>query len=124
MKKSLLLLLGCISAVLGTIGAFIPLLPTVPFFLLAAFCFARSSEKLHAWFTNTTLYKKNLESYAQGRGMTWSTKLRIMSSVTVIMAIGFIMMKEVPIGRTVLSIIWLLHLLYFIFGIRTISTKE
>lgn len=124
MKRPLLLILGCISALLGAIGAFIPLLPTVPFFLLATFCFARSSEKLHAWFTNTNLYKKNLKSYAEGRGMTWAAKLRIMSSVTIIMAIGFIMMKEVPVGRTVLAVIWCLHLIYFIFGIRTKKAKE
>ena len=56
--------------------------------------------------------------------MTWAAKLRIISSVTIIMAIGFIMMKEVPVGRTVLAVIWCLHLIYFIFGIRTIKAKE
>lgn len=40
---------GLISLGLGIIGAFVPLLPTVPLVLLAAFCFARSSERLHAW---------------------------------------------------------------------------
>lgn len=41
--------LGLLSVALGAIGAILPLLPTVPFMLLAAFCFARSSERLHAW---------------------------------------------------------------------------
>lgn len=40
---------GLISMAIGVIGIALPLLPTVPLFLLAAFCFARSSERLHNW---------------------------------------------------------------------------
>ena len=46
MKKILYILIGCISLGLGIIGVILPILPTVPFVLLAAFCFARSSERL------------------------------------------------------------------------------
>ena len=41
--------LGFISLLLGAIGIFLPLLPTVPFLLLTAFCFARASDRLHQW---------------------------------------------------------------------------
>ena len=51
----------------------------------------------------TRLYKENLESYVQGRGMTGKTKVRIMVTVTVLMSIGFIMMHQVPVGRIVLG---------------------
>ncbi len=44
--------IGLLSVLLGVIGAVLPLLPTVPFLLLAAFCFARSSERLHDWLVN------------------------------------------------------------------------
>lgn len=47
--RGLWLTLGVASLVLGTVGIFVPLLPTVPFLLLAAFGFARSSERLHHW---------------------------------------------------------------------------
>ncbi|MBQ9699868.1 MAG: YbaN family protein, partial [Lachnospiraceae bacterium] len=112
-KKVLYIILGCIGVGLGAVGAVLPLLPAFPFLLLAAFCFARSSEKLHNWFINTKLYKDNLESYVKGQGMTWKTKIRIMITVTILMSIGFIMMHAVPIGRTVLGCVWIFHIIYF-----------
>ncbi len=123
-KKITYTLIGLLSLALGAVGSVIPVLPTVPFLLLAAFCFARSSEKLHNWFVGTRLYKENLESYVAGRGMTRKTKVRIMVTVTVLMSIGFIMMDAVPVGRIVLSCVWLFHVIYFIFGIKTIPANN
>lgn len=68
-KKAIYITAGCLGVVLGAIGAAVPLIPAFPFLLLAAVCFGKSSERLHTWFTGTELYKKNLESYVQGRGM-------------------------------------------------------
>ena len=70
LKKAFFVALGCISLALGTIGIALPILPTVPFYLLTAFCFANSSERLHTWFTHTTVYKKYIGSYFRRRGMT------------------------------------------------------
>lgn len=122
-KKILYIITGCIGVGLGAVGAVVPLLPAFPFLLLAAFCFGRSSEKLNNWFINTKLYKDNLESYVQGRGMTWKTKIRIMITVTVLMSIGFIMMSKVPVGRIALACVWAFHILYFIFGVKTLRDK-
>jgi len=55
MKKVLYILFGCIALALGAVGAVLPLLPAFPFLMLAAFCFARSSQRLHNWFTSTKL---------------------------------------------------------------------
>lgn len=123
LKKILYVIVGCLSLGLGAIGAVLPLLPTFPFLLLAAFCFARSSEKLHTWFTGTKLYKDNLESYVQGKGMTKKTKIRIMCTVTVIMLIAFIAMHRVLVGRIVLACVWVFHVIYFVFGVKTISPQ-
>ena len=123
-KKALYVALGCVGVGLGAVGAVVPLLPAFPFLLLAAFCFARSSERLNNWFINTKLYKNNLESYVKGRGMTWSTKIRIMITVTILMSIGFIMMSHVPVGRIILAGVWLFHILYFIFGVKTLSIED
>lgn len=123
-KKILFVILGCICVALGALGAVLPLLPAFPFLLLAAFSFAKSSERLHSWFTGTKLYKNNLESYVKGKGMTRKTKIRIMVTVTVLMAIGFVMMNQVPVGRIVLGCVWVFHILYFVFGVKTIKVGE
>ena len=118
-KKILFIVLGCIGLGLGAVGAVVPLLPAFPFLLLAAYSFARSSERLHSWFINTKLYKNNLESYVKGKGMTKRTKVRIMITVTVLMTFGFVMMHQVPVGRIVLAAVWLFHIFYFAFGVKT-----
>ncbi len=123
MKKILYITVGCIAVALGAVGAVLPLLPSFPFLLLAAFCFAKSSERLHKWFTETKLYKENLESYVQGKGMTRKTKIRIMVTVTLLMMIGFIMMSQVPVGRIILGCVWVFHIIYFVFGVRTMEPE-
>lgn len=121
MKKIVYIVLGCVSVGLGTIGSVVPVLPTIPFLMLAAVCFARSSEKLNNWFVHTKLYKDNLETYVKGQGMTKATKIRIMITVTILMSIGFIMMDAVPVGRIVLACVWVFHIIYFAFGVKTLK---
>lgn len=124
MKRTMYIILGCAGVGLGALGAALPLLPAFPFLLMAAFCFGRSSERLHHWFTNTRLYKNNLESYVQGKGMTRKTKIRIMLVVTLTMMIGFVMMDQVPVGRIILAVVWIFHVIYFSFGIRTMVEER
>ncbi len=120
-KKMVYLSIGCIGLALGAVGAVVPLLPAFPFLLLAAFGFGRSSEKLDNWFKNTKLYKNNLESYVKGQGMTVATKIKVMLTVTILMAIGFFMMNEVAVGQIVLSFVWLFHIAYFTFMVKTLK---
>ena len=122
-KKAFFVVLGGLCLGFGALGAVLPLLPAFPFLMLATFCFAKSSEKLHNWFISTKLYKKNLESFVQGKGMTMKTKIRIMVTVTILMSIGFIMMHAVPVGRIILGFVWIFHVMYFIFGIKTLKVE-
>ena len=123
LKKILYLAGGFAGLGLGALGAVLPLLPAFPFLLLAAFCFGKSSEKLDRWFRSTRLYKNNLESYVAGQGMTMKTKVRIMVVVTLLMSVGFLMMHAVVLGRVVLGVVWIFHVLYFLFGVRTLPAK-
>lgn len=122
--KIVYIILGCLSLTLGVLGVILPLLPAFPFLLFAAFCFGKSSEKLHNWFVGTSLYKKNLESYVKKRGMTKRTKLKIITMVTLLMGFGFIMMSEVIIGRVVLAVVWFFHLYYFAYRVKTLQEEE
>ena len=124
LKKVIYITVGCIGLALGAVGAVLPLLPAFPFLLLAAICFGKSSERLDRWFKNTKLYKNNLESFVKGQGMTWKTKIKIMITVTVLMTIGFIMMNQVVVGRIVLACVWVFHIIYFIFGVKTVKNTD
>ena len=123
LKRIIFTVIGCVSLGIGCVGAVLPIIPTVPFFLLTVFCFANSSEKLHNWFVNTKMYKKHLDSFVKKKGMTVKTKVTILSSVTAIMLLGFVfmMLKGIIIPSIILALVWLLHLVYFIFFVKTIA---
>ena len=125
-KKLFWIILGCIGVGIGAVGAVVPMLPAFPFLMLATFSFARSSEKLHNWFVNTKLYKDNLEDFVAGKGMTVKTKVRIMITVTLLMSVGFVMMglKGIVTGCIVLGCVWAFHIIYFIWGVKTIPTGK
>lgn len=126
MKRVVFAVLGLICFGLGTVGVFLPILPTTPFYLLTLFFLANSSEKLHTWFIGTKLYKKHLDSFVKKRGMLLSTKLSIIITVTLMMGFGFFMMarKGIWVPCIILAVVWLCHIFYFVFRVKTITKEE
>ncbi len=124
-KRLVFLILGCVCLSLGTVGVFLPILPTVPFYLATVFCFSQSSRKLHDWFIGTNLYKKHLQSFVEKKGMLLKTKLTIMTTVTLLMGFGFFMMarKNIWIPCIILAVVWICHVIYFLFGVKTLKSK-
>lgn len=76
LKRGLFLLLGLSSLALGVVGIVVPLLPTVPFILLAAFCFARSSQTLHNWLMRHPWFSDALTQWQQRRAIRKGLKRR------------------------------------------------
>ena len=122
-KRITFVVLGCISLALAVLGVALPILPTVPFLALAAFCFAKSSDRLNNWLINTKFYQNNLADFKAGKGMTVTTKVRILATVTLVMAVGLIamLMKGVIVGSIILSVVWLGHIYYFGFKVKTLE---
>lgn len=110
---------GFLSFALGMAGVVLPILPTTPFILVAAFCFARSSDRLNSWFKGTKVYKMVLEGYMTKRSMTLRAKLTILVPVTALLAVSFAMMSNIPVGRAIVAAVWVGHIVYFGFVVKT-----
>jgi len=86
-------LIGGLGSVgLAAIGAVLPLLPTVPFLLLAAFCFARSSERLHAWLLDHPRFGPPITDWTErgaiGRGAKWAATGSILAAFGLSLLLG------------------------------------
>ncbi len=69
------LFLGWLFVILGAIGAVLPLMPTVPFLLMAAYCFERGSPRLHAWLISHPQFGPPLVEWQRDRVIRWRSKL-------------------------------------------------
>lgn len=116
--------IALICIALGSIGIIIPVLPTTPFFLLATFFLAKSSERLETWFMNTKIYKKYILDLKQNKSLPLISKIYLITSITALMVIGFIFMKGIIIGQIILAIVWILHIIYFAFIVKTSNNKN
>ncbi|BCV66158.1 inner membrane protein [Shewanella carassii] len=68
-KRGFFLISGILSLCMGLLGIVLPVLPTVPFILLAAFCFARSSERLHDWLHRHPWFAQPLNDWHARKAM-------------------------------------------------------
>lgn len=73
--KSILIAIGSLSLFLGVIGIFLPLLPTTPFLLLSAACYAKGSDKFYHWLIHHKYLGEYIKNYREKRGIPFKTKV-------------------------------------------------
>lgn len=117
--RYIFLTIGAISFCLGTAGIVLPVLPTVPFYMLTLFCLARGSERFHRMFLESSLYQKTVGAYERDKALTLRTKLSILTSVTAIMIIGAYFSRNIPIALIIMSIVWIAHVIALAFIVKT-----
>ena len=93
--RVLLIACGTLCVALGVLGIFVPVLPTTPFFLLAAVCYARSSERFYHWLLNNRWFGEYVKNYREGRGIPLREK--ILTLIALWLTIGFTTLRVVSL---------------------------
>lgn len=120
--KYIYMVLGFICFVLGAIGIILPILPTTPFLLVAAFLFARSSKKVNDWFVNTKIYHEHLDSFIRKRAMTLKSKIMILVFASIMLAFPLLLSRNIYIKIFIISL-YICKYYYFVFRIKTIKVS-
>jgi len=93
-KRLLLLILGWLSLITGIIGAFLPLLPTTPLVLLAAWCFSKSSERFHTWLIEHKYFGPIVRDWQSADGIPRRARNRAIIFMWVGMAISILIVSR------------------------------
>lgn len=121
--RVLLIILGFISLGLGCVGIVLPIIPTVPFFLLTSLCFVKSNEKFNKWFLNTKLYKKYLENFQKNKVMTVQGELLLLLGVSAMLLVSMYFINNKVMSIVFPCIIFCKYL-YFVINIRPVTKEE
>ena len=121
--RVLLIISGHVLFVLGTAGIFLPVLPTVPFYLLSVCCFARGSAKYERWLRNTKLFKKRVYFFDKNKVMTLKSMLSMLLFVSAILAVTCLFVDTVAVSVT-LPLVSAFKYLYFICKVKPISKAD
>lgn len=117
-----LIAIGWLSIVLGVIGIFLPLLPTTPFLLLAAACFARSSNRFHTWLLSHPYLGDYIKLYLDGKGIPLRAKVYILVAMWITIATSFYFVAVLA-ARIILPIV-AICVTFYICRLPTLKVAE
>jgi hypothetical protein len=120
--RTLLKICGTISLALGIIGIVLPVLPTTPFLLLAAACYARSSKKFYDWLMCNRIFGSYIRNYREGRGIPMNVKVLSITFLWIAILVSMYLVES-TIMRLVLPIIAAIVTAH-ILTLRTLSEKS
>ncbi len=103
--RTLLVILGTISVGLGVVGIFVPVLPTTPFLLLGAACYARSSQRFYDWLLNCRHLGQYIRNYREGKGIPLLTKVIVLSLLWITIVYSALFVIDALILRIILLFI-------------------
>ena len=113
-RKALFVTAGLICFAAGTVGIFLPILPTVPLYLLAGVCLANGSERLSAWFESTRFYAEHVAPIKAGKGMTIRAKVTSFITICLLLGFGFYMMRHTPAKWILVAVVVFHAWLFFV----------
>lgn len=105
MKKILLIIIGTISLTAGSIGIFVPILPTTPFLLLALTCYLRSSKKLYDFIIQNKYLGPYVKDYLSGKGIPKKAKKKAVFLIWVMIGFSVFLVRDKIILQVMLVII-------------------
>lgn len=101
----LLLVAGTACVALGLIGLFLPVLPTTPFMLLAAACYARASRRFYDWLLSNRTFGPMIHEWRKHRSIPYRTKIGAIVLMGVTLALSIVLFVEPQWLRVVLAIL-------------------
>ena len=122
-SKALLVTLGTVFLGVGIVGAFLPVLPTTPFVLLAAICYVRSSPKMYAWVMQSRFAGKHVQGVLAGHGIPLSVK--VFSVAMSFCMIGYVSIYQTEsfLVRFLLGLLFIVQI-YFMIRIKTLKREH
>ena len=90
---------------LGIFGIFLPLLPTTPFLLLAAACYARSSKRFYNWLLNNKWFGNYIKNYRKRKGIPLKTKILSISFLWIAIGYSVIFVVHIFFGKIIIILI-------------------
>ena len=100
-----MIIVGTFFVGLGIVGIFLPLLPTTPFFLLAAACYARSSKRFYNWLLKNRWFGNYIKNYREGKGVSLEVKILSISFLWIAIGYSAIFVLRILLGRIILILI-------------------